>query len=106
MPSFQNLTMGGGGTLFPAQSLDSMLFNLEILKKYALTADDLWLKVMSLKKGTKVVSIAGEFPRFFIPIIQKNNKKLTDRNIGEGQNDLIFNKLIAHYEIPLSVFKA
>jgi len=104
IPNFKNHTMGGGGAFFPAHSLHIELFNLEILKKYALTADDLWLKVMSLKNGTKVVSIAGEYPGFFIPIIQNDNKKLADSNLREGQNDIVFKELIRYYEIPMSIF--
>lgn len=102
-PDFKNLTMGGGGTLFPPHSLHPNVFNENALKHFALKADDLWLKVMSLKNNTKVVSMAGEYPRFFIPIIQKNNQRLMDSNIGEGQNDKIFKILMEHYNIPFNL---
>lgn len=104
-PSFSNLTMGGGGTLFPANSLHNDLIDKNIINKYALTADDLWLKIMSLRKGTKVMSIAGEYPRFFIPIIQKNNIKLMDSNIGEGNNDKVFKNLVEFFKISVSIFE-
>ena len=104
-PDSRNLTMGGGGTLFPPYSLDMNVFDIEALKNFALKADDLWLKIMSLKKQTKVVSIAGEYPRLYIPIIQKQNVRLMDSNIGAGQNDKIFENLMKHYQIPISIFE-
>lgn len=103
-PSKKNLIMGCGGALFPPNSLHPDVFNTEILKKFALTADDLWLKVMSLRVGTRVVSIGGEYPRFFIPVIQKNRQPLMDFNIGQGQNDKIFKALLEFYKISINIF--
>lgn len=103
-PSYNYLTMGGGGTFFPAGALHPDVFDKTVLKKLALTADDLWLKIMSLRNNTRVVSMAGEYPRFFVPIILKNNKKLATINIGEGQNDKIFKDLMEYYQIPASAF--
>ncbi|WP_194778196.1 glycosyltransferase [Pararhodonellum marinum] len=104
-PSFLNLIVGVGGTLYPPNSLHDEVLNLENLKKIALTADDLWLKVMSLKKMTKVVSIAGEYPGFFIPILFKDKYKLADENVNKGANNLIFKKLFDFYNIDLKIFK-
>lgn len=98
-PSFQIHTMGGGGTLFPPNSLHPEVFDLAKLKDFAIKADDLWLKIMSLRHCTQVVSIAGEYPRYFMAIRIANNLKLMDSNIHDGQNDLIFQKLINHYQI-------
>lgn len=104
VPLFMNLTMGGGGTLFPANSLHADTFDIINLKRFALKADDLWLKIMSLRNNTKVASLAGEYPRFFIPVCNKNNINLMDSNIGEGQNDLIFKNLMEHYKISVLIF--
>ena len=103
-PDFLNLTMGVGGALFPVGSLHPDAFNKENLIKFALCTDDLWLKIMSLRSGTKVASLAGEYPRFFIPIIHKNNKKLMDDNIGGGGNDRVFRLLMEHYNVNISNF--
>lgn len=104
IPGHKYLPIGVGGTLYPAKSLHEDVFDKESLSKLALRADDLWLKVMGLKNKTKVISIAGEYPRFFIPIIQKNNVSLMDSNIGEGQNDIILKDLIEYYSLPISIF--
>jgi hypothetical protein len=103
-PSNRILTMGGGGTLFPQNSLHKEAFMKERLIDLALSVDDLWLKIMSIKKGTKVVSIAGEFPRFFIPVKIKKDKRLMDANTLEGNNDKIFSLLIEYYKIPIDSF--
>ena len=106
IPSFKYLTMGGGGTLFPEKSLHPMLFDKEKLLSMALKADDLWLKTMSLKNNTKVIGLGGEYSRFFVPIIKKNDTRLMDSNIGESQNDIIFKELLAYFNIPLSIFNS
>lgn len=105
LPSFTNLMIGVGGVFYPSNSLYPDVLDLEKLKRFALKADDLWLKIMSLKNNTKVVSLAGEYNRFYIPVLHDNDKRLMDFNIGEGQNDLIFNQLMEYYQIPLTIFE-
>jgi hypothetical protein len=104
-PSFSNLSLGVGGVLFPPNSLHNETFNKNYILKLSLRADDLWLKIMSIKNETKVASMASEYRRFFIPIIYKDNISLMDSNIGEGKNDQIFKSLLQHYQIPVSIFK-
>lgn len=77
----------------------------ENLRNMTLRTDDLWLNIMCLKNNTKVVSLAGEYNRFYIPVFHDNDKRLMDSNIGEGQNDLIFNQLMEYYQIPLTIFE-
>lgn len=103
-PSLELLTMGGGGTLFPKDTLDSEVNNIDSLKETALKADDLWLKIMSLKKGTKIVSIAGEYSRYFILNLHRSKVKLMDSNIGGNQNDIIFKNLLDRYKIKNESF--
>jgi len=103
-PSFQVLPIGCGGIFYPPDSLHSDVFDINNLKKLAITADDLWLKVMELKNNTGVLNISGEYPRFFIPIIQKNNINQSNINIGEGENDRIFKTLMNYYKIPATIF--
>jgi Glycosyl transferase family 2 len=104
-PGYLNLFIGAGGTLFPANSLHKDVLNKNELIRFALEADDLWLKIMSLKNKTKVASLTGEYTRCFIPLIYKNNSNLMDKNIGKGQNDKIFKQLIDFYNIPVSIFE-
>ncbi len=104
-PRYRNLVMGVGGTLYPKNSLHPEVFNLKNLKSMSLRADDLWLKVMSIKSNIKVLSLAGEYSRFFLPTIFENNISLMDSNIGMGENDIIFKNLLKYYKIPISLFE-
>ena len=98
------IAIGAGGVFYPQKSLHHEIFDLGNLKKFALTTDDLWLKIMSLKNSTKVLSLADEYSRFPIGIIHENDIKLMDTNIGEAQNDKVFKKLLGLYQIPISIF--
>lgn len=103
-PTLSILPIGVGSVLYPPKALHKEVFNKKELKKLALEADDLWLKVMSIKQGTKVTSMAGEYQRHFIPVIITNNKSLMDDNIDKGNNDRIFNSLIDNYQIPINIY--
>lgn len=104
-PSFGNLAIGVGGVLFPPGSLHPDVLDSVKLKELALRADDLWLKVMAMKRQTKVASIAGEYARFFIPVIRRDDKRLMDLNIGDGQNDKVLKNLMEGYKISPSDFE-
>jgi len=102
--SHKYLQLGFGGVLYPPNSLHSEVFNKRILKQKALKADDLWLKVMSYKKETEIVSISNFQQKEFLPIIIKNNRKLMDSNIGEARNDKNMRNIMDYYKLPDSVF--
>jgi hypothetical protein len=104
-PIMSLLPIGAGGVFYPQKSLHKDIFDLETLKKYALKADDLWLKIMSLRNNTKVVSLAGEYSRLPINVVHGNDIKLMDSNIGEAQNDSVLRELMNHYQICASIFK-
>lgn len=103
-PLYSNLMVGVGGVLYPPNSLHSDIFDKKRLIEIALNTDDLWLKIMSIRNGTKVASIAGKYQFLFIPIRFKTTTKLMEENIGNGQNDVVFKKLINHYNLTLSDF--
>ena len=105
-PRMGLLTMGGGGTLFPPGSLqEPICYNKLLIEKLALKSDDLWLKIMATKKGTSVVSLAGDFHNSFIPIYHKSKEKLMDLNVNEGLNDIVFLGLLQKFQIDVEVFK-
>jgi len=101
-PSFQVLPIGAGGVFYPAGSLHPDCFNIEEIKTHALMNSDLWLKIMSLRAKTRVVCIAGDFSRFFVPVYFKNNKTLMEANIEKGRNDMVCSRLLSFYNIPVA----
>lgn len=83
---FDILPLGVMGVLYPPNKLHDLLFNKELLIKNSLNADDLWLKTMSIKKGTKSL-ITNSFNRPFVDIANSQIESLYSSNIGENQND-------------------
>lgn len=104
-PLFQNLIMSGGGTLFPPDSIHRDAFNLDCIMKYCIKTDDIWLKIMSLRKKTKVASIAGEYKYFFMPLRYKKKYSLMHENIHEGQNDKTMLNLMSKYGMNVNQLK-
>lgn len=98
------LFLGCGGVLYPPHSLHPEYRDVKALKSLALKADDLWLKIMSLKSKTNVVCFAGNLDRM-IPVIIRNNRNLMDINIVEGGNDRVFKALVDYYNLSVEDFK-
>jgi len=90
----------GQGTLYPANWYPQELFNKEKALSMAGTADDLWLKAMSLIAGIKTTMV---FPmrRFPVNIIIKNDEPLFHTNNADGinANDKIWSRLVREYSL-------
>lgn len=91
---------GVGGVLYPPGSLDSEVTNVAAFKELCPHADDIWLKAMSLKKGTlcRIVSPKPQRILTSTPNTQKNSA-LRQINIDGGQNDIQFKNVFAHYDL-------
>lgn len=88
----------GQGTLYPAKWYPEELFNKEKAMALAGTADDMWLKAMSLIAGvntTMVCPLRG-FP---VDIAIRDNQTLFSRNAnsGENLNDRVWGALVEEY---------
>lgn len=81
------MPLGGMGALYPPHSLHTEVCNVELIKRTCLKADDLWLKSMALKNGTKTV-LTNKYPRAFINIPDTQITTLMSDNIGNNQNDI------------------
>lgn len=98
-PSHSLISLGVGGVLYPSKALHPEAFNIHALKEIALHADDLWIKIMALKNNTSVASLAGNFNESYISIRGTHKEQLTTLNISQGENDIVFQKLISYYHI-------
>ena len=103
-PSFGALPTGVGGVLYPPNSYNSDIFDIDTFKKICYHADDLWLKIHSLRNNTKVVSLKT-FSRDLINVGQSQKVKLVNENIHSGGNDHQFNKLLNYYNLTVNNFK-
>ena len=88
----------GAGSLFPAKWYPAELFNKEKAMTLAGSADDLWLKAISLLAGVKTTMV---YPLRGFPVdIQiQNNETLFSVNGGHGENinDAVWQALITEY---------
>ncbi len=90
----------GAGSLFPPRWYTDEVFNLENIKKYAFTADDLWLKAMSLIAGVKTTKIK-RYRAFYVDIDIKDNETLfsVNKQAGENLNNIVWQNLLDCYGI-------
>lgn len=88
----------GAGSLFPPNLLPEETFRAEKAMILAGTADDLWLKAMSLLAG---IPTTVDYPQrgFPISIDIENNQTLFSMNAGLGStNDTVWQTLVEEYK--------
>lgn len=95
---------GGGGTLYPSNSLDKEVLNKEVFKKICFLADDIWLKCMALKKETMVVT-NSRYNKDPMTIRKSQMEKLVSENVLLGGNDVQLKNVVEYYNLNLSSFK-
>lgn len=105
------LQYGAFGCLYPPHSLHEDVFDETVYLKLAPTADDLWFKIMAIKKGTQVevitkdwseCGLTGQIHNFDsvlwrIEYVQDNALGIT--NVANGQNDVQLHNLCLHYDL-------
>ena len=89
------LATTGGGTIFPPNSLPPEAFDIDGIRKLAPTADDLWLKwhLLANRVPVKYITAYGKARLETIPGTQ--SAALVDINVGENNNDRIWNGIVA-----------
>lgn len=95
------LATGGGGTLYPPNSLHTEVLNKEVFKKICFLADDIWLKCMALRNGTKVVTNSN-YNKDPLSIRKSQMEKLVSENVLSGGNDQQLKDVCKYYNINLS----
>ncbi len=95
---------GVGGVLYPPNCLDKSVFDKEGIISNCLLADDLWLKVMSIRKGTKVVK-TSKFPRNLFVLLSSQKNSLGRKNVGNNQNDKQLDNILSNYSIDVENFR-
>ena len=90
----------GGGTLFAPSELYKDTTNSELAYSLAPLADDVWLNAMARLAGLKIVIISKEL---LLPILTKNDERLTQVNVYDSKNDQQINAIIDHYKKSIGV---
>ena len=104
IPSNFAVPTGVGGVLYPPHSYHQDIFNISEFKEICFYADDLWLKIQTLRNNTKVYSL-GTYPRDFINVGRSQQFKLVQYNAINGGNDTQFSKLLNHYQLSSKDFQ-
>lgn len=86
----------GAGTLYPPRCMPEETFDLEKIRELALTADDLWMKVMSLKGGIPVVKAQTRNKALCIST-NYQKEKLANINVTQNMNEYILLDLLQQY---------
>ena len=95
--SFMAQPYTGQGTLYPPHSLDeSVAFCREKIMELCPHADDLWIKFMSMRKGTHVTAI-HKFRSIPVNIYGTAEGSLYYINAEQNQNDVQWQNLLDHY---------
>ena len=91
---------GGGGTLYPPQSLDEEVLNREVFMDICPYADDVWFTAMACKKGTPINKVYTRNPigDDFITNMSVQDVALANINTqGEKLNDVQIKAVFGRY---------
>lgn len=101
-PSPLNFSTGGGGTLYPPQSLSDEVSNEDVFTKICPTADDVWFYAMALLQGTAVIKVATRVPDghpLELPASHIDALNSTNTNPKDCQNDKQIKAVFDYYNL-------
>jgi hypothetical protein len=101
-PSHHLFPTGVGGVLYPPGSLHTEVLNHELFLRICPTADDVWLKAMSLLNDVACKKVASSSMRIYnIRGVQKNNlwSINTARSDAISRNDQQIQAVFTHYDL-------
>ena len=102
VPTYRVMASTGAGTLYPAHCMPEETFDVEKIRALALTADDLWIKVMSILGGVPVVKSQTRGKALCVSK-GRQDVTLAQRNVDQSLNDRVMRELLAHYPLTLRV---
>ncbi len=89
------LVFGVSSVLYPPHALHEDAFNVTNIRNLCLTADDVWLTAMLLKKGTEIVYSGYTYNH--LPVHISNNETLYSGNCC-GRNQTCIDNINKYYE--------
>ncbi len=97
-PRMDLLGTSGAGMLIPPHTLGEEAFNEEVILSDCLYADDLWLKVMQVLGGVKVVLAGKQRGLHYLPNTQ--DVSLFQYNVlDDNNNDKQWNNIVTRYNL-------
>ena len=98
IPSHKLVATGVGGILYPPNALPKEAFDINLIKKLCLKADDIWLKAMEIKNNVKVVNI-NRINNLVVGIENAEEINLVSDNVQNCQNDIYVNTVFKYFNI-------
>lgn len=102
--SFLYVPTGVGGVLYPPNCYHPDIFEEEVFKKICFMADDLWLKVATLRNNATVM-ITPFFNKDLLTVGKSQNIKLVSSNSMGGGNDVQFIDVLEHFKMDIHSYK-
>lgn len=103
-PSLRLCATGVGGVLYPPHCMYRDLLNYDLISKLSPNADDLWLKVMQVLQGTKVVLCDKKLWKNTFEVLNSQQTALNYENVGNQQNDIQMKNLTDYYHLDKTSF--
>lgn len=96
VPTYRVMASTGAGTLYPPHCMPKETFDIQKIRALALTADDLWMKVMSIQGSIPVVKSQTRGKALCVSK-GKQEVTLAYRNVEQCLNDRVMQELLVHY---------
>lgn len=97
-PSLLLFPTGEGGVLYAPNMLNQQVTNVDLFRELCPTADDVWLKAMSLLNAIPCKKIAAN-SKSFIQIKGTQSKALWKENTEQNKNDIQINSVFEHFSL-------
>lgn len=95
--------IGVGGVLYPPCSLDSEVLNEDVFMEICPNCDDIWLKAMALKKGTKILKAYTHSSKGadYVELLYPKEEGLWIKNYisNDCRNDKQLNAVFQKYDL-------
>lgn len=104
IPSMEIIATGVGGVLYPIGSLPPETLDKALFKELCLMQDDLWLKVMELRRGTPTVLCDTALWKSCLQLREGYISGLFRTNNGRSQNDVSWQALSSHFRFTPADF--
>ena len=104
IPTYRVMASTGAGTLYPPHCMPEETFDIEKIRRLALIADDLWMKVMSIQGGVPVVKSQTRGKALCVSK-GKQDITLAHQNVDQSLNDRVMQDLLLSYPQTLTILQ-
>lgn len=104
VPSLRLCATGVGGVFYPPHCMHEDLLKFNLISRLSLNNDDLWLKIMQVLVGTKVVVCSKTLWKDTYEVLDSQITALNYDNVGNDKNDVQMINLITYYNLKFVSF--